>query len=132
MYCPKCASTAVPGQRYCRACGANLGAIWDAVEGKRGQLDFETLKSDLRELGVNLRAGFEQAKENFNKHTNRLNHPPRPPGWAPAQGQVPVSNTTPPEVTRELRRMIKDLRRMIWKVKAANTRKHSLQQGVLA
>lgn len=146
MYCPKCSTKAVPGQRYCRSCGANLGAIWDAMEGKRGQIDFETLKADLKELGMNLRVGFEQAKENFKVQTNKLNQPNQSGQqnwWATGQPQppvAPVSGTTPaaptgalsPQVARELRKTIKDLRRMYNKVKLANTRKHSLQQGTLS
>lgn len=146
MYCPRCSTKAVPGQRYCRSCGANLGAIWDAMEGKRGQIDFETLKADLKELGMNLRVGFEQAKENFKAQTNKLNLPnqtvqqnwrgagqPQPP-VPPATGATPATTTAtlPPLVEREMRKTLKDLRRMYNKVKLANTRKHSLQQGTLA
>lgn len=146
MYCPRCSTKAVPGQRYCRSCGANLGAIWDAMEGKRGQIDFETLKADLKELGMNLRVGFEQAKENFKAQTNKLNQPNQTVQqnwWGAGQTQPPVSPgtaatpatttaTLPPLVEREMRKTIKDLRRMYNKVKLANTRKHSLQQGTLA
>src|SRR5262245_10606420 len=66
MYCPRCANPAVEGQRYCRTCGMSLGVILDAMEGKRpGPIDFETLKSDLKDLGSSLRAGFEQASATF-------------------------------------------------------------------
>jgi hypothetical protein len=131
MFCPNCSSTAVKGQRYCRTCGANLGAIWDAMEGReerRGQIDFDTLKADLRELGANLRAGFERAKEDFNKHTKRFDQQKKQP---PAdQPQVPLTlQTVPPEAVRDLRKTLRDLRRMVNKVKAANTRKYSLQQA---
>jgi hypothetical protein len=67
MYCPNCASPADEGQRYCRKCGINLGLILDAMEGKRQPLDFEALKEDLRQLGSNLRAGFEEAKQELRK-----------------------------------------------------------------
>lgn len=146
MYCPRCSTKAVPGQRYCRSCGANLGAIWDAMEGKRGQIDFETLKADLKELGMNLRVGFEQAKENFKAQTNKLNQPnptvqqnwrgagQMQPPVPPATAATPATTTAtlPPLVEREMRKTLKDLRRMFNKVKLANTRKHSLQQGTLA
>ena len=39
MYCPKCSSPAAEGQRFCRQCGTNLGAIVDAMEGRRGPVD---------------------------------------------------------------------------------------------
>jgi hypothetical protein len=132
MFCPNCSSTAVQGQRYCRTCGANLGAIWDAMEGREGrrsQIDFETLKADLRELGANLRAGFERAKEDFNKHTKRFD---QQKGQPPAIGQPQIPLTlqnVPPEAVRDLRKTMRDLRRMANKVKAANTRKYSLQQA---
>jgi hypothetical protein len=135
MYCPNCATTAVSGQRYCRKCGANLGAILDAMEGKRGPIDFETLKADLLQLGMNLRTGFEQAKENYKSQTNRLQTPAPPTGWPQVQAPlVPpplVNAAAPPEVVREMRKTIKDLRRLYSKVKLANSRKYSLQQGML-
>jgi hypothetical protein len=136
MYCPKCSTAAVPGQRYCRKCGANLGAILDVMEGKRGQIDFETLKSDLLQLGMNLRVGFEQAKESFKNQTNQL-QTPVPPATrgqtpAPTLAPPPLGNTAaPPEVIREMRRTIKELRRLFNKVKPANARKYSLQQAAL-
>ena len=71
MFCPRCASTAIEGQRFCRSCGMNLGVILDAIEGKRGPIDFETLKRDLRDLGANLRSGFEGAGSAI-KRTARL------------------------------------------------------------
>lgn len=140
MYCPNCATTAVAGQRYCRKCGANLGAIVDAMEGKRGPIDFETLKADLLQLGMNLRVGFEQAKENYKHQTSRLQTPPPPVTWptpaTPTIQQAPAPPTAaqpvPPEVVREMRKTIKDLRRMYSKVKLANSRKYSLQQGMLS
>jgi hypothetical protein len=131
MFCPNCSSTAVQGQRYCRTCGANLGAIWDTMEGRRGQLDFETLKADLRELGVNLRAGFEQAKENFNKQTSRLDQQKKRPPAAQPPASLSIQNA-PPEVVSDLRKTLRSLRRMINKVKAANTRKYSLQQATIS
>lgn len=67
MYCPKCSSPATEGQRFCRQCGTNLGAIVDAMEGRRGPVDFERLKGDLKDLGASLRTGFEQAQQEFKK-----------------------------------------------------------------
>src|SRR5438477_3768196 len=75
IYCPKCASQAVEGQRFCRTCGTNLGVILDAMAGKqRGPLDFESLKEDLQQLGGSLRSGFEEARENMKnmKKTHRF------------------------------------------------------------
>lgn len=135
MYCPNCATTAVAGQRYCRKCGANLGAILDAMEGKRGPIDFETLKADLLQLGMNLRVGFEQAKEGYKSQTNKLQTPAPQTGWpappAPLAPPPVLNSAAPPEVVREMRKTIKDLRRMFNRVKAANSRKYSLQQGAL-
>ena len=67
MFCPKCASQAEEGQRFCRNCGTNLGAIVDAMEGKRTPVDYDALKEDLRQLGSSLRAGFEEAKQGIKK-----------------------------------------------------------------
>lgn len=112
MYCPKCAATATPGQRFCRACGTDLGVIVDAMEGKRGPIDFESLKSDLRALGTSLRAGFEEAKQGFDskvKTTGRLTRPKAP--RTPRQKPIPIQ--------------VKNIR-------AGNTRRYSLQQGLLS
>ncbi|HEX4950757.1 MAG TPA: zinc ribbon domain-containing protein [Blastocatellia bacterium] len=68
MYCPKCTTPANDGQRFCRQCGTNLGVIVDAMEGRRGPVDFERLKGDLKDLGNSLRAGFEQAHQEFKKN----------------------------------------------------------------
>jgi hypothetical protein len=113
MYCPKCASTATPGQRFCRVCGTNLGLIVDAMDGKRSPVDFDSLKDDLRDLGLSLRVGFEEAKAGFSqkvKETHRLrrerarNKPQAPP-------PIPIR---------------------VKNVKGGSTRRYSLQQGMLA
>lgn len=113
MYCPKCASTATSGQRFCRVCGTNLGLIVDAMEGKRSPVDFESLKDDLKDLGLSLRAGFEEAKAGLKqniKETHRLrrekanNKPQAPP-------PIPVR---------------------VKNVKGGATRRYSLQQGLLS
>ncbi|HEX9003379.1 MAG TPA: hypothetical protein VGB07_25955 [Blastocatellia bacterium] len=140
MYCPKCAVQAVPGQRFCKNCGTNLGVILDAVEGKqRSPIDFETLKNDLRELGSNLRAGFEQFKG-----TNRLDKNPmvpQPPPSGPPGSYAP-GNFPPPQVymadlARDINKSIKneierEVRKGLNKVRVANTRKYSLQQATLS
>lgn len=116
IYCPKCASTAVEGQRFCRSCGTNLGVILDAMEGKRGPLDFETLKRDLRDLGSSLRSGFEEASAAI-KNTKRLD-----------QRHVPSSQ--PQQVL--LPDLSKELKKAVRKVNAADSRKLSLQKGTLS
>ncbi len=73
MFCPKCSNPATEGQRFCRQCGTNLGAIVDAMEGRRGPVDFERLKVDLKDLGTSLRTGFEQAHKEFKK-TQHFSH----------------------------------------------------------
>jgi len=114
MYCPRCASTAIEGQRFCRSCGMNLGLILDALDGRRGPLDFELLKRDLRELGANLRSGFEGASSAL-RGTARLTPPP---------AALPAAMTLP-ELSREVERALR-------KVKVANSRKYSLQQATLS
>lgn len=83
MYCPKCASPAVAGQRYCRQCGTNLGVIVDAMEGRRGAADFERVKADLKDLGTSLRSGLEQVHQEFKKkqHEHRQRHHGKPQDW---------------------------------------------------
>lgn len=116
MYCPRCASQSVEGQRFCRNCGMNLGVILDTMEGKqRSPLDFETLKRDLRELGANLRTGFEEAGVTIKK-TKRLQ---QQPGGQNLPAQYPA-----PDFSREFSKALR-------KVKAAHERKYSLQQATL-
>lgn len=83
MYCPKCASPASEGQRFCRQCGTNLGAIVDAMEGRRGPVDFERVKSDLKDLGTSMRAGLEQVHQEFKKkqHEHRKRYQEEHPNW---------------------------------------------------
>ena len=112
MYCPKCASTATPGQRFCRVCGTNLGLIVDAMDGKRSPVDVDSLKNDLRELGLSLRVGFEEAKAGFNQkvrdtHRLRKQREKRPPSPPP----IPIR---------------------VKNIKGGSTRRYSLQQGMLA
>ena len=119
MFCPKCASQVLYGQRFCRNCGLQLDLIVDAIEGRgaRGPLDFETLKRDLRDLGANLRAGFQEAGIAIKK-TQKLNKITSPGSQVPQSVQVP-------NWSREFDKALR-------KVKAAHTRKYSLQQAALS
>jgi hypothetical protein len=97
-----------------------LGVILDAMEGKqRSPLDFENLKRDLRELGSNLRAGFEEAK--MIKRTQRLDQTTAPNTASRGNQQ----GWQMPNWSREFEKALR-------KVKAAHTRKYSLQQGILS
>lgn len=124
MYCPRCASTAIEGQRFCRSCGMNLGLILDALDGKRGPLDFELLKRDLRELGANLRSGFEGAS-NALRGTARLGQPPAQPLPVPP----PLAGAPLPAITPDLR---KEVEHALRKVRIAHSRKYSLQQATIS
>jgi hypothetical protein len=116
FYCPRCATSAVPGQRHCRNCGIKLDLIQNAIEGKqRGPLDFDTLKKDLRDLGASLRTGFEEAGIKI-KQTQKLKKNARP--LAPNAPHMPNWS--------------KEFNKALRKVKAANTRKYSLQQATLS
>lgn len=130
MYCPKCASEAVPGQRFCRSCGTNLGLIVDAVEGKqRGPIDFETLKSDLRELGSNLRAGFEQFKGTHKLDKQQSGLAVQPPANIPPPGVADLAQELHKSIKHDIEGQVsKGLR----KVRVANSRKYSLQQAALS
>jgi len=141
MFCPKCAAQTVPGQRFCRNCGTNIGVIVDAIEGKqRGPIDFETLKSDLRELGTNLRAGFEQFKG-----THRLDKQQTPSSSSQSPANFSPQNMAanfPPQnmaanIAQEIQQSIKNdiergVNKGLRKTRIANSRKYSLQQGMLS
>jgi hypothetical protein len=123
IYCPRCGNAAPQSQRFCRTCGMDLRVILEASEGRRGPIDFETLKADLRELGTNLRAGFEQARQSF-KETARLQN---------ATPSAPAETTAlPPEVVKNLNRTIRALRRKLNRLKLASSRKYSLQRATLS
>jgi len=131
MYCPKCAAQAVPGQRFCRNCGTNLGVILDAIDGKQpGPIDFEVLKNNLRELGANLRAGFEQASAQI-KNTKRLDQTtPTPMNQA---GNFPPPQVVMADMARDLKNSVKfEINKGLNKVRVANSRKYSLQQATLS
>jgi hypothetical protein len=116
FYCPRCATSAIPGQRHCKNCGIKLDVIQDAIEGRpRGPLDFDTLKKDLRDLGSSLRSGFEEAAVKI-KQTQRLNK---------NRGNLSPQAVGAPNWSKEFDRALR-------KVKAAHTRKYSLQQATLS
>jgi hypothetical protein len=90
----------------------------DAVEGRaRGPLDFENLKRDLRDLGANLRAGLEEASSAIKK-TKKLDKNPAPAGTV-------VQQVLPADWARELNKVVT-------KVRAAHSRKYSLQMATLS
>ncbi len=127
MYCPKCAAQTVPGQRFCRNCGTNIGVIVDAIEGKRpGPIDFETLKSDLKELGSNLRAGFEQFKNTHRLDKQQVAPPANVP---PVPGIADLAQELHKSIQRDIEGQVGKCLR---KVRVANSRKYSLQQGMLS
>ena len=107
----------------------------DAIDGKQpGQIDFEALKNNLRELGSNLRAGFEQASAGF-KNTKRLDQ--TPPAQMNSQmnqaGNFPPPQIVLADMARELKNSIKkEVGKGLSKVRVANSRKHSLQQATLS
>lgn len=130
MFCPKCATQTVPGQRFCRNCGANIGVIVDAIEGKqRGPIDFETLKSDLRELGTNLRAGFEQFKGTHRLDKQQSGMAPQLPANVPQPGIADLAQELHKSIKRDIEGQVG---KGLSKVRVANSRKYSLQQATLS
>ncbi|MGH9767565.1 MAG: zinc ribbon domain-containing protein [Blastocatellia bacterium] len=129
MYCPKCASQIADKQNYCRNCGLKLDVIVDAMEDRppgQGPFDFETLKRDLRDLGSSLRAGFEKAHIEI-KNTRKLNKTPAPP--APASS-MPSGQDWSREISKAV--WSHEFSKALKKVKAAHSRKYSLQQATLS
>ncbi len=148
MFCPNCATQATEGQRFCRSCGANLGAILDAIENKRGALDFDSLKSDLRDLGASLRAGFVEAKHGFNqgiKRTQRFQGAPAAPQAPPVKATVEraVEQTVERAVERGVERAVGwvtpspeakpvPIPVKLNRVRGGSTRRHSLAAATLS
>ncbi len=131
MFCPRCANTAIEGQRFCKNCGMNLGVIVDALEGKRGPLDFELLKRDLRELGANLRAGFEDVSNGL-RGTARLGNKSR--SVAGIENEIDRllhsidAQTNPSVLDRNITSAVETSLR---KIRLAHSRHYSLQQAIL-
>jgi zinc-ribbon domain len=117
MYCPRCATEIVEGQNFCRNCGVSVAVILDAVSGKDpAPLDFERLKRDFRELRESFRGGWEGAGAIKRTHRFGAQTGPRT-----QDSKDPQSQSLSREIYRALR-----------KVKAAHTRKYSLQQATLS
>ncbi len=127
LFCPRCSSQIVDDQNYCRNCGLKLHLIVNAMKDPphRGQFDFESLKSDLRDLGSSLRMGFEEA-QNTLKNTRKLNK-------APAQAQDWSREVHKAVWSREVSEVLKHhIDKALKKAKAAHSRRHSLQQATLS
>lgn len=131
MYCPKCSNPAGEGQRYCRQCGTNLGVIVDAMEGRRGPVDFERVKSDLKDLGTSMRSGLEQVHQEFKKkqHEHRKRSQEGHPSWVSdiAQTAATAANdvTTACFSTPATKAPSKPKR-------SREGRRHHLQKGILS
>ena len=114
LYCPRCGREITEGQRFCKNCGMKVGVILDAIADRQhSQFDFEGLKRDLKELGSSLRSGFEEVTSI--KKTRKL------------EGGVvsPAQSQQMPNWTREFNKALN-------KVKAAHSRKYSLQLAILS
>src|SRR6185369_2866349 len=65
MYCPKCGTEAVEGQRFCKACGTNLQLIINIVKGGGGKgpgpwnFDPEELKRNVTDFVDSWKQGFK-------------------------------------------------------------------------
>ena len=126
MFCPRCSNQIAENQNYCRNCGLKLHLIVDAIQDKpsRGQFDFETLKRDLRDLGLSLRAGFEEAIKNTRKL--KKNAPPASrQDWSREGGNDVWSH----EVSEVLKHQVN---KALKKTKVAHSRKYSFQQAALS
>jgi zinc-ribbon domain len=95
MYCPKCGSKAIDGQRFCKACGTNLELVSDALEGGEdtlGQLriDIEALKTGAMNFGKNFRPMHaEQIHSSIKEKSERL---PKPKEWLSYSRQHNLKN----------------------------------------
>jgi hypothetical protein len=131
MFCPKCASPANEGQRYCRQCGTNLGVIVDAMDGRRSPADFERVKSDLVDLGKSLRSGFEQVQQEFKKkqHEHRKRHHEQNSNWVSDIAQT--ASTAANDVTTALFSTSKPKPPAKPK-RSRESRRYHLQKGILS
>lgn len=129
MFCPKCANKIAENQNYCRNCGLKLHLIVDAMQEKtpRAPFDFETLKHDLRDLGLSLRTGWEDA-HNAIKNTRRLNKTPS--SGSPQDSSREINKAL---WSREVSEVLKHhISKALKKAKAAHSRKYSFQHATLS
>jgi hypothetical protein len=63
MFCPKCGSQTVEGQRFCKTCGTNVQLISDAIKGGGPQAPFGI---DVEALTRNAKEFAESWKRNWN------------------------------------------------------------------
>lgn len=141
MYCPKCASQAVEGQRFCRQCGTNLGIIVDAMDGRRGPIDFDSLKEDLRQLGQSLRSSFEEASREIKKTKHQHKQHWHKSDWnrvgdvaqtAASAGAAAATDAVAAVRTSDDRLSTKPIPIKIKRVRGGSSRQHSFQQALLS
>lgn len=107
MYCPKCSSEVIEGQKFCKACGTNMQLVTDAINRSDDTLsqfgiDVEALKRNASEFVKNMKAGVVAGtrsgrdwrnKERVERHLERQRkrekeqHLPKPKDWLPYSWQ---------------------------------------------
>ncbi len=103
MFCPKCSSEVVEGQKFCKACGTNMQLVTDAINRSDDTLsqfgiDVEALKRNATEFVRNMKAGIVvkgdwKNKERVERHLERQRkrererHLPKPKDWLPYSWQ---------------------------------------------
>lgn len=118
FYCPKCTEQAIQGQRYCRKCGTNIGAIVDVMEGKQLGFNWEPLKKDFGELGKSLRQGLEETVKSIKNQTQKLK-------------KEHITEPNPNELRIQKAVWTREFNKFLHKVKLAHSRRYSFQQAAL-
>jgi hypothetical protein len=63
MFCPKCGSTQSDELKFCKACGANLGVVRDALHTGQGPANFDWSKTWVAEMFQNSDESVRRAAE---------------------------------------------------------------------
>ncbi|MEW6213474.1 MAG: zinc ribbon domain-containing protein [Acidobacteriota bacterium] len=103
MFCPKCSSEIVEGQKFCKMCGTNMQLVTDAINRSDDTLsqfgiDVEALKRNATEFVKNMKVGLaakgdwkrkEYAERRLERQRKRERerHLPKPKDWLPYSWQ---------------------------------------------
>lgn len=109
MFCPKCGNESPDGQRFCKACGANLQLVSNALG--QGDDTLGQLRVDVEGLKRSIKEGLNSIKYNKYNKGNRYQHHRQGDFWSKwvywekpgsdAQNAGRPSGATTKEISRE-------------------------------
>ena len=80
MFCPKCGGESLEGHKFCKACGANLQLVSDALSG--GDDTLGQLRADMENLKRSIVESSRSVGRAARKEWRRAAHQAKQQGWA--------------------------------------------------